>query len=155
MVWRVWEGDIAVANETFERGNSQFVTTGVLNEKKTLTMSFRGSERLSCSRCMHNVQMSDTESRATMQSKNDSFFKVCAWLSSSCLINEWQPGLFNSGALIAREDRGDADDLKRARTEEKGDVKEVAVTQGRASSAKCRRRWSVCMGKSSGVTCSW
>jgi hypothetical protein len=79
---------------------------------------------------------------------------VCAWLSNSGLINEWQAGPFNSGALIASEDSGDADDFKRARTEEKGDVEGTVVTQGRASRAKCRRRWSVCIGDSSGFACS-
>jgi hypothetical protein len=115
--------------------------TMMLNERKRriLTMSFTGSGRFSCSRWIQALQMAEMESNSTVQSKNESFVKVCAWLSSSCFINDWLAGLLSSGALIESEDSGDADDFKRVRIEERGDVEEAVVSPGRVSSAKCRR----------------
>jgi hypothetical protein len=84
--------------------------------------------------------MSEMESKSTVQSKNDSFVRVCAWLLSNCFINEWLAGLLSSGALIESEDSGDADDFNRARMDERGDVVEVVLRPGRASRAKFRRR---------------
>lgn len=71
------------------------------------------------------------------------------------MINEWLAGLLSSAALIENEDNGDADDFKRARMEERGDVEESLVGPDRVSSARCRRRRSGCVGNSSELVFSW
>lgn len=84
---------------------------------------------------MHALQMSVSELYSTEQSKNDSFLKVCEWLSSICFMNDWLAGLLSSGALMDSEDNGETDDFKRARTAERGEAEE-AVRPVRVSSAK-------------------